>query len=173
MSAPRARQRRPRASAIALVAIAALAALELGGGIVAHSLALMADAAHVAMDVVALGDRARGEHPGDASGQRAADVRLRAHGDSGRARQRRAAGRGSRCSSSSRRSNALAIPELPHGRLMVAIALVGLVVNVGIGVMLLRADAQDRSTCARRCCTSAATRWARSRWSIGGAVDLR
>jgi cobalt-zinc-cadmium efflux system protein len=39
---------------IALAATAAIAILELAGGIVANSLALMSDAAHVTMDVVAL-----------------------------------------------------------------------------------------------------------------------
>src|SRR5580698_651303 len=39
---------------IALAATAAVALLELGGGIAAHSLALLSDAAHVTMDVVAL-----------------------------------------------------------------------------------------------------------------------
>src|SRR5476651_2330870 len=39
---------------IALVATTAIAAVEVAGGIAAHSLALLSDAAHVTMDVVAL-----------------------------------------------------------------------------------------------------------------------
>jgi len=40
---------------LALLLTAAVAALELAGGLLAHSLALLADSAHVLMDVVALG----------------------------------------------------------------------------------------------------------------------
>lgn len=122
---------------VALVAIAALAALELGGGIVAHSLALMADAAHVAMDVVALAIALA------ASIQ--ATRPANEHQTFGFARMEILAALA---------NGALLIavtvlivieaikrfgnPELPQGSLMIAIALVGLVVNVGIGIMLLR-----------------------------------
>ena len=79
---------------LALIATAAVAVLEVAGGIRSGSLALLSDAAHVTMDVVALGDRAgrggRREAPGDA----APDLRLRALRDPRRAGQRRAAQRG-------------------------------------------------------------------------------
>ncbi len=47
--------RRPSRLGLALGLTAALTVFEFAGGIVAHSLALLSDAAHVSMDVVALG----------------------------------------------------------------------------------------------------------------------
>lgn len=121
----------------ALVATFGLAALELAGGIVAHSLALMADAAHVTMDVVALG------------------IALAATIQAMRPANERQTFGFARMEILAALANGtllvgitvlivvealkrFAHPEMPQGTLMVAIALVGLAVNVGIAVMLLR-----------------------------------
>ena len=122
---------------IALAATTAIAVLELGGGIVSHSLALLSDAAHVTMDVVAL-----------AIALVASIQSLRPANERqtfGFARLEILAGLG---------NSALLLavtvlivveaikrffqPELPEGSLMAIIAAIGLAVNVGIGIMLLR-----------------------------------
>jgi cobalt-zinc-cadmium efflux system protein len=122
---------------IALVATAAIAILELAGGIASHSLALLSDAAHVTMDVVAL-----------AIALAASIQSMRPANDRqtfGFARLEILAGLG---------NSALLLavtvlivveaikrfmtPELPEGSLMVVIATAGLLVNLGIGAMLLR-----------------------------------
>jgi cobalt-zinc-cadmium efflux system protein len=122
---------------IALVATALIAVLELVGGFAAHSLALLSDAAHVTMDVVALGIALAAS----IQGMRPANERQ----TFGFARLEILAGLA---------NSGLLIgitvlivfeaiqrfihPELPTGSLMVVIAGIGLVVNVGIGAMLLR-----------------------------------
>ena len=124
---------------IALVVTAAIAALELGGGIAAHSLALLADAAHVAMDVVALAIALAAS----IQSMRPANERQ----TFGFARLEILAGLG---------NSALLLavtvlivveaikrfmqPQLPEGSLMIVIAAIGLVLNVGIGIMLLRSN---------------------------------
>jgi cobalt-zinc-cadmium efflux system protein len=124
---------------IALVATAAIAVLELLGGFAAHSLALLSDAAHVTMDVVALAIAL-------AASIQATRPASERH-TFGFARLEILAGLG---------NSALLLavtvlivveaikrfmhPELPEGSLMVLIASIGLVVNVGIGTLLLRAD---------------------------------
>ena len=52
--------------------------------------------------------------------------------------------------SPSKPSSASCSPKLPVGSLMVIIAGIGLVVNVGIGVMLLRGESRIAQPCARR-----------------------
>ena len=127
---------------IALVATAAVAVLELVGGVLAHSLALLSDAAHVTMDVVALVIALA------ASIQSARPANERQ--TFGFARLEILAGLG---------NSALLLavtilivveavrrfmhPELPAGFLMVVIAAIGLVVNVGTGFVLLRAGSQS------------------------------
>ena len=127
---------------IALVATAAVAILELAGGIAAHSLALLSDAAHVTMDVVALIIALAAS----IQSMRPANERQ----TFGFARLEILAGLG---------NSALLLavtvlivveavkrfmqPELPEGMLMVAVASVGFVVNLGIGLMLLRAGKQS------------------------------
>jgi cobalt-zinc-cadmium efflux system protein len=122
---------------IALVATAALALFELAGGYVAHSLALMADAAHVAMDVVALAIAL------------AASIQVTRP-----ANERQTFGFARMEILAALANGALLVgitaviaveaikrfahPESPQGALMAEIALVGLVVNVSIGLMLLR-----------------------------------
>ena len=127
---------------IALVATTALAVLEVVGGFAAHSLALLSDAAHVTMDVVALGIALAAS----IQAMRPANERQ----TFGFARLEILAGLG---------NSALLLavtvlivveaikrfmhPELPEGSLMVIIAAIGLAVNVGIGMMLLRSNRQS------------------------------
>jgi len=124
---------------IALVATAVVAILELAGGVAAHSLALLSDAAHVTMDVVALVIALAAS----IQSTRPANERQ----TFGFARLEILAGLG---------NSALLLavtvlivveavkrfmqPELPEGSLMVMIASIGFVVNLGIGLMLLRAN---------------------------------
>jgi cobalt-zinc-cadmium efflux system protein len=122
---------------IALIATAAIAVLELGGGFAAHSLALLSDAAHVTMDVVALGIALAAS----IQSTRPANERH----TYGFARLEILAGLGN--SGLLLGVTVLIVveavrrfmhPELPEGSLMVVIAAIGLAVNVGIGLMLLR-----------------------------------
>ena len=123
---------------IALVATAAIAVLEIAGGVVAHSLALLSDAAHVTMDVVALA------------------IALAASIQSVRpANERQTFGFARLEILASLGNSALLLavtvlivveavkrflhPEMPEGSLMAIVAAIGLVVNVGIGLMLMRA----------------------------------
>ena len=121
----------------ALVLTAGIALLELIGGLFAHSLALVSDAAHVFMDAIALGIAV------------AASVQARrpatSHRSFGYARVEVLAALG----------NAVLLfgitvlivveaihrfgsPELPSGGLMVGVALVGIVVNASLGIALAR-----------------------------------
>jgi len=127
---------------IALVATTAVAILELIGGFAAHSLALLSDAAHVTMDVVALAIALAAS----IQSMRPANERQ----TFGFARLEILAGLG---------NSALLLavtvlivveaikrfmrPELPAGSLMAIIAGIGLVVNLSIGVMLLRSNRQS------------------------------
>lgn len=122
---------------IALIATALVAVVELAGGIVAHSLALLSDAAHVTMDVVALAIALTAA----IQSTRPANERQ----TFGFARLEILAGLG---------NSALLLavtawivgeaiarfmhPETPAGSLMVVIAAIGLAVNVGVGLLLLR-----------------------------------
>jgi cobalt-zinc-cadmium efflux system protein len=122
---------------IALVATTAIAVLEVVGGLASHSLALLSDAAHVTMDVVALGIALAAS----IQSMRPANERQ----TFGFARLEILAGLG---------NSALLLavtvlivveairrfmhPELPAGTLMGLVAAIGLAVNVGIGAMLLR-----------------------------------
>jgi cobalt-zinc-cadmium efflux system protein len=122
---------------IALVATTAIALIELAGGIASHSLALLSDAAHVTMDVVALAIALAAS----IQSMRPANERQ----TFGFARLEILAGLGN-----SALLLALTVlivveaiqrfmhPQLPEGSLMVAVALIGLVVNAGIGIMLVR-----------------------------------
>lgn len=124
---------------IALAATAVVALIELVGGIAAHSLALLADAAHVTMDVVALIIAL------------AASIHSRRPANErqtfGFARLEILAGLGN--SGLLLAVTVLIVveairrfmqPELPDGTLMAIIAAVGLIVNVSIGIMLLRTN---------------------------------
>ncbi len=124
---------------VALAATAAVAVVELAGGIAAHSLALLSDAAHVTMDVVALIIALAAS----IQSQRPANERQ----TFGFARLEILAGLGN--SGLLLAVTVLIVveavhrfmqPELPDGSLMAIIAAIGLVVNVGIGIMLLRSN---------------------------------
>jgi len=127
---------------IALLATTAIAAVELGGGIASHSLALLSDAAHVTMDVVALAIALAAS----IQAMRPANERQ----TFGFARLEILAGLG---------NSALLLavtvlivveairrfmsPELPEGSLMGLIAAIGLIVNVGVGIMFLRSKGRS------------------------------
>jgi cobalt-zinc-cadmium efflux system protein len=127
---------------IALVATALIAILEVTGGFASHSLALLSDAAHVTMDVVAL-----------VIALAASIQSVRPANEShtfGFARLEILAGLG---------NSALLLavtvlivveavkrfmhPELPEGSLMIVFAAIGLVVNLGVGALLLRSGGHD------------------------------
>jgi cobalt-zinc-cadmium efflux system protein len=127
---------------IALIATALIAVLELAGGFVAHSLALLSDAAHVTMDVVALGIALAAS----IQATRPANERH----TYGFARLEILAGLGN--SGLLLAVTVLIVveairrfmhPELPEGSLMIVIAAIGLAVNVGIGLLLLRSHEQN------------------------------
>jgi cobalt-zinc-cadmium efflux system protein len=127
---------------VALGAAAGVAALELAGGIRAGSLALMSDAAHVAMDVVALGIAL------------AAAVQVKRP-----ATQRQTYGF-ARYGILAALANGgllaavtvliaveavrrLLHPHVPAGGLMAGIAAIGLAVNIGVGLMLAHGGRRD------------------------------
>jgi cobalt-zinc-cadmium efflux system protein len=127
---------------IALAATGFVAAIEIVGGFASHSLALLSDAAHVAMDVFALVialvasvQRSRPANDKQTFGFARLEI-LAALVNGGflfavtvviaiEAVRRFAA------------------PDLPAGGLMSAVAAVGFVVNVGIGVLLMRGASGD------------------------------
>ena len=122
---------------VALVATTALAAFELGGGIVAHSLALMSDAAHVTMDVVALAIALA------ASIQASRPANERQTYGFARLEVLAALANGALLLAVTvliviEAGKRFVHPESPHGEVMVVVALIGLAVNVAIGMMLLR-----------------------------------
>jgi cobalt-zinc-cadmium efflux system protein len=127
---------------IALAATAGVAALELAGGLRAGSLALLSDAAHVTLDVVALA------------------IALAAAVQAKRpATQRRTYGFARYEILAALANGALLTavtililveavkrlihPGLPAGVLMAAVAAIGLTVNVGVGLMLARSHHAD------------------------------
>ncbi len=121
----------------ALVLTAAVAALELAGGIVAHSLALVADSAHVFMDALALGIAV----VAGAQALRPATARQ----SYGFARMEILAAllNGGLLFAVTilivvEALRRFASPELPQGGIMLGVALVGIVVNVGLGFALAR-----------------------------------
>jgi len=121
---------------VALAATAAVAVLELAGGFIAHSLALTADAAHVTMDVVALAIALA------ASIQAARPANERQTFGFARMEILAALANGTLLVAVTllivvEAIKRFAHPETPQGSLMVAIAFVGLLVNVGVGALLL------------------------------------
>jgi cobalt-zinc-cadmium efflux system protein len=127
---------------VALAATAGLAVLELLGGLRASSLALISDAAHVAMDVVALGI---------ALAAAVAAKRPPTHRQTyGFARYGilAALANGGLLTAVTILIAIEAVrrflhPELPAGALMSGIASIGLIVNVGVGLMLARGHGGD------------------------------
>ena len=121
---------------IALASTAAIAVLELAGGIVSNSLALMSDAAHVSMDVVALAIAVA------AAIQAARPANERQ--TYGFARLEILAGLGNSALLLAvtilivvEAVHRFAQPQTPGGLIMVTIAAIGLAVNVATGVLLL------------------------------------
>lgn len=129
--------RRPSRLGLALGLTAALTVFEFAGGIVAHSLALLSDAAHVSMDVVALGLAL--------AAQRHAARPATARQTFGFARVEVLAALGNGgllfgitvliVVEAIRRFGA---PVEPAGPLMFAVAGIGLVVNLAVGLMIAR-----------------------------------
>jgi cobalt-zinc-cadmium efflux system protein len=128
-------ERAPLKTALALTV--AIAALELGGGLVAHSLALVADSAHVFMDALALGIAV----VAGMQARRPANVRQ----SYGFARMEILAAllNGGLLFAITvlivmEALHRFSSPELPQGGIMLGVALVGIVVNVGLGFALAR-----------------------------------
>jgi cobalt-zinc-cadmium efflux system protein len=122
---------------IALVATAAVAVLEVAGGILSGSLALVSDAAHVAMDVVALAIAL------------AAAVQAKRPANS---RQTYGFARYEILAALANAALLTAVtilivieaihrffqPSVPASGIMIGVASIGLIVNVGVGLMLAR-----------------------------------
>ncbi|MBD5606601.1 MAG: cation transporter, partial [Candidatus Eremiobacteraeota bacterium] len=120
----------------------ALALLEVAGGVAAHSLALLSDAAHVFMDALALGislvARAQMRRPANerrSYGYARFEI-LAALGNGGLLF-------GITLVIALEAFRRFAAPELPQGGLMAAVAAIGLAVNIGIGVALARSARDD------------------------------
>ncbi|HEX3464273.1 MAG TPA: cation diffusion facilitator family transporter [Candidatus Elarobacter sp.] len=127
---------------VALVVTLALAAFELIGGLRAGSLALMSDAAHVAMDVVALGVALAAAV---AAKRPATDRQTYGFARYGILA---ALANGGLLTAITVLIAVEAVrrfvhPELPAGGLMAAVAAVGLVVNAGVGLMLVQGHHGD------------------------------
>ena len=122
---------------IALLATAAVAVLEVVGGIRSGSLALLSDAAHVAMDVVALAIALA------ASVQALRPPTARQTYGFARYEILAALANGGLLSAVTilvviEAVRRFAHPELPAGGLMTTVAAIGFVVNVAVGALLLR-----------------------------------
>jgi cobalt-zinc-cadmium efflux system protein len=122
---------------IALAATAVVAVVEFAGGLRAGSLALLSDSAHVCMDVVALaialGAAVQAKRPA---------TQRQTYGFA-RYEILAALANGGLLTAVTvliavEAVHRLMQPELPSGGLMIAVATFGLVVNVSIGIMLLR-----------------------------------
>ncbi|HEY8313219.1 MAG TPA: cation diffusion facilitator family transporter [Candidatus Baltobacteraceae bacterium] len=128
---------------LALALTAAVAAFEFWGGLRSGSLALLTDAVHVCMDVFALG-LAFATLVG---AQRPAN-RHKTFGY-GRLEVLGALANGTLLFAATivivyeAVHRLLFVPSVPHGTLMSAVALVGLVVNAGVGMLLLRDRAHN------------------------------
>jgi cobalt-zinc-cadmium efflux system protein len=123
---------------VALVATAAIAVLELAGGLRAGSLALLSDAVHVTMDVVALGIALAAA----VQAKRPATARQ----TYGFARYETLAALGNAALLTAvtiliaiEAVHRLLHPTLPSGMLMATIAAIGLAVNLAVGFSLARA----------------------------------
>ena len=143
---------------IALAATAGVAVLELAGGLRAGSLALVSDAAHVTMDVVALAIALA------AAVQAKRPATHRQTYGFARYEILAALANGGLLTAVTVLIAVEAVkrldrtPRCPPAALMAAVAAVGLAVNLAIGVDARARPATRTSTCARRSCTSRATR---------------
>lgn len=127
---------------VALAATAGVAVLELAGGVRSGSLALLSDAAHVAMDVVALAIALA------AAVQAKRPATHRQTYGFARYEILAALANGGLLTAVTvliavEAFRRLLHPELPAGGLMAAVAAVGLAVNVAVGVMLARGHHDD------------------------------
>jgi len=127
---------------LALAATAAVAALELAGGLRAGSLALLSDAAHVTLDVVALAIALA------AAVQAKRPATQRQTYGFARYEILAALANGALLTAVTililvEAVKRLMHPGLPAGGLMATIAAIGLVVNVAVGLMLARAQHAD------------------------------
>jgi cobalt-zinc-cadmium efflux system protein len=127
---------------IALAATAGVAVLELAGGVRAGSLALMSDAAHVTMDVVALAIALA------AAVQAKRPATHRQTYGFARYEILAALANGTLLTALTVLIAVEAVrrmlhPELPAGGLMAGVAAIGLVVNLGVGTMLARGRHHD------------------------------
>jgi cobalt-zinc-cadmium efflux system protein len=126
----------------ALALTLAVALLELVGGLFAHSLALLTDAAHVSMDVVALAVAVAAEW------QAARPATARRTFGLARVEVLAALCNGGLLFGVTvliviEAVHRFGSPELPRGGLMFAVAGVGLAVNVTVGLMIARAAHRD------------------------------
>jgi cobalt-zinc-cadmium efflux system protein len=124
---------------LALVATLGVAALELAGGLRSGSLALLSDAAHVAMDVVALAIALAA-----AVGAKRPATQRRTYGFA-RYEILAALANGALLTALTiliaiEAVRRLLHPELPSGSLMAIVAAIGVAVNVAVGVMLVRGE---------------------------------
>ncbi len=139
MSRPQGAARRDPPLATALVFTLGLAVLELAGGFVAHSLALLSDAAHVFMDVLALGIALAAAQ----QARRPANDRQ----SYGFARFETIAALvngmllfGVTAIIALEAVQRFAVPQTPSGSVMAVVAGLGFLINVGIGLALLRSS---------------------------------
>ncbi len=121
----------------ALVLTVGIALLEVGGGMLSHSLALLSDAAHVFMDAFALGIALA------ASLQATRPATARRSYGFARIEVLAALANGGLLFAVTvliavEAVRRLGTPEVPHGALMSGVAALGLAVNLGIGLSLAR-----------------------------------
>jgi cobalt-zinc-cadmium efflux system protein len=129
----------------ALAVTIGVAFLEFGGGVAAHSLALVTDAAHVCMDAVALGIAVAaaaqaGRPPTDRQSYGFARFEIIAALVNGMLLF------GITAVIVVEAVRRFAAPELPQGNIMFAVAAAGFAINVGIGLALRRSARKDLNT---------------------------
>ena len=129
----------PTALKFALAATAAIAVLEVVGGFASHSLALLSDAAHVTMDVVALAIALV------ASIQASRPANLQQTYGFARLEILAAVANGGLLLAVTLLIVVEAVkrfitPELPEGSLMTIVAAIGLCVNLAVGLVLIRSS---------------------------------
>jgi cobalt-zinc-cadmium efflux system protein len=135
----------PGALRVALIAAVFVTILELAGGIYSRSLALLADSAHVFMDVVAILIAMA------AAVQAARPATARRTYGYARFEILAALLNGGLLFAATiaiaiEAVQRLAHPELPEGKIMMIVAGIGVIVNVGVGVMLARGGRTDLNT---------------------------
>jgi cobalt-zinc-cadmium efflux system protein len=127
---------------VALLLTAGVAVLELAGGFLAHSLALLADSVHVFMDVVALGIALVAQWQG------ARPATLRQTFGFARLEILAALANGALLLAVTiliavEAVRRFAVPELPSGALMIVVAAIGMSINTAVGLTLARGTHTD------------------------------